>query len=50
MLGTNNIVFKSADWLPQEMNGDRSETETCFSPYPTASEGKEKKLSLLYLI
>lgn len=26
MLGTKNIMFKSADWLPEEMNGDRSET------------------------
>lgn len=45
MLRTKNIVFKSADWLPEEMNGDRSETETCFSLFssPTQLPQKEKK-------
>lgn len=46
MLGTKNTVFKSADWLPEEMNGDRSEIETCFSlfssPTPLPHKGKKK--------
>lgn len=48
MLGTKNIVFKSADWLP-EMNGDRSEIETCFSLFssPSPLPQKEEKVSLL---
>jgi len=52
-LGTKNTVFKSADWLPKEMNGDRSETEICFSLFssPAPFPQKEKKIifALLYL-
>lgn len=49
MLGTKNIVFKSADWLPEEMNGDSSETETCFSLLccPSPLPQKEEKISSL---
>lgn len=50
-LRTKNTVSESEDWLPEEMNGDRSEAESCFSvffSYPIPSEGKT--LSVLYLI
>lgn len=49
MLGTKNVVFESADWLPEEMNGDRSETETCFSLFscPSPLSQRKKKISSL---
>lgn len=48
MLETKSIVFKSADWLP-ETNGDRSETETCFSLFscPSPLPPREEKTSSL---
>lgn len=43
MLRTKNTVSESEDWLPEEMNSDRPEAESCFFvffPYPIPSEGK----------
>lgn len=49
MLGTRNIVFKSANWLPEELNGDRSKTETCFFLFscPSPLPQREEKISSL---
>lgn len=48
MLGTKNVVFESADWLPEEMNGDRSETETCFSLFSCPSPLSQRKKKYLH--